>query len=145
LYHLARVSVSSDTLKMSSVTQFQTRDELGRIKFFSTFQEAYAHAEEKKDVWKISWTGSNRWRRKRRCDNWLPQSEQRICELSDVYKNTPKDSTDVFWVKQLVVPKNLKEIERTNLTPSKKELAINLACITTVLTADEFLKYGNSV
>ena len=121
--------------------EFQTRTEAGELKFFKTFIDAFNYSQECKDVWKISWDDQNRWRLKRKCDRWLPQSEEKLCQLSTEYANEPVDSQKFFWVQQHIIAPNHREIQaRRDLTPSKKDIIASLECITAVLDASAFLE-----
>lgn len=119
--------------------EFQTRSDLGELKFFKTFTEAFDYSQECKDVWKISWDNQNRWVLKQRYDQWSYQSEKKLCQLSAKYASEPVDSQKFFWVQQYVIAPNYHEIQsRKDLAPSEKDSLAMLECITAVLEASEF-------
>ena len=119
--------------------EFQTRSDLGELKFFKTFTEAFDYSQECKDVWKISWGNQNRWVLKQKCDQWSSQSEEKLCQLSSKYASEPVDSQKVFWVQQYVIAPNYHKIQaRKDLAPSEKDSLAMLECITAVLEASEF-------
>ncbi len=122
--------------------EFQTRDEIGDIRRFATFSEAYAHfAQSHPAVWKISWDDENRWRAKPRYERWLGDSEKRLQELSTDYANTPDNSSEIFWVQQKILPDNYEEImARQDLSPGSKQMMTRLASIKAVLTDAEFVE-----
>lgn len=119
--------------------EFQTRSESGGLKHFKTFIEAFEYSQEYKDIWKISWDDQNRWRQKRKCDRWLLQSEEKLCQLSTEYANEPVDSQKIFWVQQHVSAPNYFAIQaREDLTPSEKDVIERLECITEVFNTSAF-------
>ncbi len=119
--------------------EFQTRNDIGELRFFATFAAAYAHYKADPSVWKISWDDKNRWRAKHRCDLWLPESEEKLKEISKTYANEPVNADKIFWVQQLILPDNYMEImSRRDLSPGRKEMLSRLESIKTVLTDDAF-------
>jgi len=118
--------------------EYQIRHENGTLEFFNSFDAAFA--AYRPSVWKISWDDENRWRPKTKSNLWLPQSEERLCLLSASYAQEPADSKTIYWVRQTVLPPNIDEIKRMNLTPSKKDIQISLSCIREVLSEKEFVK-----
>ncbi len=126
-------------LKKTKKMEFQIRSDSGETKFFPTFEGAFRYYQQNQNVWKISWDDQNRWRPKYRSDRWLPVTEEKLMSLSKEYANTPRDSPEVFWVRQLVLPDNHEAImSRKDLTPSKKEILCRVECIKEVLTEKQF-------
>lgn len=135
---------------------YQTRDEDGNIKNFNTFEQAYQTWKNAKisKVWKISFDGQ-RWRSttKHPRDQWDEPLEQKLCELSDVYKNTT-DWTKVFWVHQAnhleenVIENLCHKLKNQQITEEEYDKAYeelyNIHSIKAVMTDEEFVTYGKS-
>ncbi len=120
---------------------YQTRDLDGSLAFFNSFAEAYAHYKKNSSIWKISWD-NNRWCSKQKCELWAPDSEEKLCKLSQAYAKETPESTAIFWVQQLPLPPNIKEILADNtLSEEEKHTLIRLGCIQAIVTDTEFSKY----
>ena len=120
------------------MSNFQTRSTNGVIDNFANFEAAYQHYS-KNNIRKISWCDVNRWNCKRKCDRWLPESEAKLCSLSEDYAAEPANSTKIYWVRQSTTSPNAKEIRANKLlTPEKQESVILLGCIDSVLTDTQF-------
>ena len=117
--------------------EFQTRNAVGNTHLHKTFTLAYNSYLKDPSIWKISWDSNNRWRPKYKSDTWQPESEAKLNLLSGEYKTAP--ANQLFWVCQLALPKNIKEIlDDTTLTEEEREVIISVESITDVLTEEQF-------
>ena len=116
--------------------EFQTRTAAGSIQQHKNFAAAYDDFLKHPSIWKISWD-NNRWRPKYKSDAWHTKSEEKLNRLSDDYKTAL--ATQLFWVRQLALPKNIKEIlDNTSLTEEERDVVIAVESIVGVLTDEQF-------
>ncbi len=96
------------------------------------------------DVKKISWSEEKtdfRFRPKNKSKQyeWCKASEDKLCELSEAYKNE-RDEGVWFWVNQAVMSPNFKELFNLygeDLLDSKEDILM-ASCVLDVFTNDEF-------
>lgn len=79
---------------------FQTRNEIGLLKFYKTLEKAIKQYDKDNSIWKISYSVESgkkyRWRPKFKNELW--DNEDRLNELSNEYKNA--NENELFWINQ---------------------------------------------
>jgi hypothetical protein len=111
--------------------------------YLDSIREAFG-LYQPKNVKKISWCKDStkfRFRPKTKANRheWCKASEDKLCELSESYKNETDEGV-WFWVNQSVCSPNLKELfdlHGLDLLDSKEDILM-ASCILDVLTEDEF-------
>ena len=86
---------------LDSSNNYQIRNEAGLLQFFNCLEDAIKAFDLDNSIWKISYDGSEknsryRWIYKDPSDIW--ENEDRLNEISEVYKNKKKN--DIFWINQ---------------------------------------------
>lgn len=123
--------------------EVQTRSDSHRGKhpgcnYFSSVKEAYEAWKTDKNIWKISFDdkeGEHRYRPKLRSSLFNLKSEERMCQLSQTYKNATPSA--LFWVDQLVMPVGEWDMRKVKTDPEYGNLYM-AACIKNVLSDEEF-------
>ena len=128
--------------------EFQTRSDETGLLFFSTLQDAYDMWKKDPTIWKISWydgTNDYRWRPKTKQEDWSPESEERLANMSEKYKNAK--NTEIFWVQQYIMPPNHQDLfekfAKKQITDSEFEKEYSKCCLEEVLSDEEFRQRFN--
>jgi len=129
--------------------EFQTRNEAGKLQFFSTLLEAYNAWKLDKTIWKISCFDDNyksdRWRPKTKhfSDIWNEESERTIDNLCQEYKDEINPDI-IYWIHQtLLGPHHDTIFLNTLLTIEEREIEHNIDCILECITTKQFLERYN--
>ncbi len=134
---------------MEVQTRSDSNGKYSGLHFFDTVNASYNAWQEDKNIWKLSWEdagGHHRFRPKLKGDDWNPKSEEKLNELSTLYKFALPD--ELFWIDQLLLPDNYDELFKLKAELSKEEYdnLYMVNCIKTVLSDQEFrLKYNCKV
>lgn len=126
--------------------EIQTRsDSPGKFRglhLFSTVKEAYEAYCMDNNIWKISWEEngqSHRFRPKTKSQKWNHHSENKLCQLSQEYKEA--NENDFFWIDQPMTIICRKFMENTAAYSDEElENIILSESIKEVLTKEEFIK-----
>ena len=141
--------------------EFQTRNQAGYLKFFSSFGEAFAEYLRDPTVWKISFKYNNthyRWVCKRYYEIADEAQEEKFKSILNIYKNTfldrdesafknqftrPADwatNKNVFWINMSVISPNYSAImSDVTSTDEEKDLKADLDRILEVLPQEDFV------
>jgi hypothetical protein len=125
------------------VPEYQTRSETTGRDYYKRFIKAFHAYKSNRTIWKISWEDSDgthyRWRPKTLKGTWHPQTEEKLRELCPEYAEE-EDETRVFWVNQLALAPNFREIVELRLPKEEEELRMNLDCVVDMVTEEELLQ-----
>lgn len=119
----------------------QVREYDGTLHHYDSVKQAHHNWAHKGSVSKISvYYGENcpRFRRKIKGELWNSLSEQKLCALSEKYKNAGKH--EIFWIDQLVMPVGDWDYPRLYTDP-QYDNEYMAACIRKVLTEEEFFVF----
>jgi|SRR5271165_1149863 len=119
---------------------YQTRsDDHSGLRYFKTFQDAYAAFVKDPTIWKISFA-DQRWVTKRAFEEWSTVSEKKLKEM---YKPYADGKSTLYWVHQLVMPPNYETFWKDKL-PLDRNSALEdqyySEMIVEILTDEEFQK-----
>lgn len=125
------------------VPEYQTRSEASGISHHARFIDAFHAYKSNRTIWKISWEDEDgthyRWRPKTLKSTWHPQTEEKLRELCPEYAEE-EDETRVFWVNQLALAPNFREIAELGLPKEEEDRRMNLDCIVDMVTEEELLQ-----
>lgn len=122
----------------SDLPEYQTRNDIGETKFFTSFREAFDEYKRDPTVWKILWA-DNRWVKKLKRDRWTPLSEAKLKQLSKEYDKSSPVAKTVFWVNQLLVPPNGRNILfDPSISREEQDAKYMLDCIVAVKSETDF-------
>lgn len=144
---------------MQQTIEFQIRFDNGCLEFFEAeciqgLKRAIKMYQTNKDFWKISFTGLDNIRYRIRPkykpqyennedENFWESSENKLCELSETYKNA--EPGQCFWVWQLIMPEDFMErFEeiRENIYTEEEQMQ---NCIKNVWNEEELIEYFTKI
>jgi hypothetical protein len=123
---------------------FQTRNDVGIIRVFPTFMEAYQAWKQDPTIWKISFNDNDgipmRWVVKTKADQW--ENEDVLLGLNPEYANNP-DRHAIYWVFQSMRAHNERAIRQQIveelIAENEGERLIDRARLLNILSDMEFV------
>lgn len=120
--------------------EYQTRNEMGELRFFATFQRAFEAYRADRTIFKISWH-QNRWTLKTKAEAWVPYLENKLEKISEKYAQE-KERDKAYWVHQSIRPTRMPRsyYTDTSVPDEEQQKAWDLDCIQEILSEEEFTR-----
>ncbi len=110
-------------------------------KNYVTFDDAYNDWKNDKTIYVISFNRKHYYAKIKE-ELWIQKSEDKLCSLSEKYKNA--NGSDVYWIEQVSSPNDLdlETLFKKKLPQHEYLEEYNIGCFRKIFTNDDFVEFG---